>query len=254
MESALSDLRLAVRGLAKSPGFTAVAAATLALGIGATSAIFSVVDAVLLTPLPYERPDELVMLREASGFSSMVPMSPAEVLALREASAAVTAIEAFDMVDLNVQGQRGPEQVAGARVTSGFFELLGVRAAHGRLFHGAREDDVVVVLSHAFWQRHFGGADDALGQILRMNWSAPFGPERPLGRTFTVVGVLPADFISPMGPRELWVPFELRRPLGGIEGGDLRPPAEENGAFQAHYLFPFARLRPGATIEQTVGR
>ncbi len=241
MESILSDLRLAVRGLAKSPGFTAVAVLTLALGIGASSAIFSVVDAVLLTPLPYERPDELVMLREASGFSSMVPMSPAEVLGLREASNTVTAIEAFDMVDLNVQGERGPERVEGARVTFGFFELLGVRAAHGRLFNSTQDDDGVVVLSHAFWQRHFGGADDAVGETLRMNWSAAFGPQRPLGRTFTVIGVLPAGFISPMGTRELWVPFELRRP------------AEEDNAFRAHYLFPFARLRPGATIEQTVG-
>ena len=135
MENLWHNLKFALRTLAKNPGFTAVAAITLALGIGASTAIYSVIDAVLLTPLPYEEPDRLVMLRESSS-SPMIPMSAEEFLRLEETAKTLEGIAALDLVDFNVVWDSGAERTTGAMVSADFFELFGVRPILGRSFAG----------------------------------------------------------------------------------------------------------------------
>ncbi len=236
MADLASDLRFTLRALAGRPGFTAVAVLTLGLGIGANAAIFSVVDAVLLTPLGYEDPERLVMLRDRQPVSPRVPMSAEELVRLADDATSLAAIGALDMVDFNVLDASGVELIRGARVSRGFFELFGVRPALGRSFTEAEAEPGgagVVVLSHAFWQARFGGEESALGRRLTMGWNASFGPLRDLGRSFTVVGVLPEGFVPPLGARDLWVPLAL---------------TAEDLAGGAHYLFPFARLRPGVEL------
>ena len=241
MENLWHDFKFALRTLAKNPGFAAVATLTLALGIGASTTIYSVVDAVLLTPLPYEEPERLVMLRESST-SPMIPMSAREFLHLEETAKTETAktlagVAALDLVDFNVVWDSGAERTTGAMVSADFFELFGVYPALGRGFADDEEEpgrNRVVLLSHRFWQERFGGDPDVVGRELRALWSASFGPARELGESLTVIGVLPREYISPMGPRDLWVPLALS--AANVEGA-------------AHYLFPFARLAPGVDID-----
>ena len=225
-----SELGYILRSLLRSPGYTAAVVATLALGIGANAAIFSVVDAILLRDLPYEDPEQVFRLRERTRFSETTPMSPNQFVALRENLGDTATIEALDQLVFNLIGNRGAERVVGAAVSPGFFAMLGVRPVIGRDFSPAPADGEPVseaLLGHALWRSRFGGAEDVLGRQLEMSWSAAFGPARELGERFTVVGVLPEDFLPPYGAGELFVPGALPRAAG---------PRDFN------YLFPFVRL------------
>jgi putative ABC transport system permease protein len=209
MRALWQDLRYGVRVLLKSPGFTLVAVFVTALGIGANTAVFSLVNAVLLRPLPYRDPQRLVLLHEnlpRLGWS-LLNVSPAEYLDYKEQNRSLSEIAAFEGVSLNLTGQGEPLRVEAERVSSNLFALLGVAPERGRAF--APEEDRpgagrVVVLSYGLWLRQFGADASVLGRTVRLD-------EQP----YTVVGVMPAGFQFPyaktsfIAPAELWVPLKI---------------------------------------------
>ncbi|MEM7351508.1 MAG: ABC transporter permease [Acidobacteriota bacterium] len=228
--SFFSELGTILRGLRRSPGYTAAVVVTLALGLGANASIFSVVDAILLRDLPYEDAEQVFRLRERTKFSQSTPLSPHQFLTLRQGVAEWAEIEVLDSLVFHLIGDDGAERVAGAAVSPGFFGLLGVRPILGRDLTPAPVDGepvAEVLIAHALWQSRFGGAPNVLGRELEMTWSAAFGPRRDLAERFTIVGVLPQDFLPPYGSGELFVPAALPRD---------EVPRDFN------YLFPFARL------------
>src|SRR5919199_695829 len=213
------DLRYAIRRLLKSPGFAAVAVGALALGIGANTAIFSVVNSVLLRPLPYPAPEQLVQLWEARPRQNMprVEIAPHEFLAWAEQSQSFKQLAASVGAEYNLTGRGEPERVAGTLVTASYFPLLGISPAHGRTFL-AEEDQPgknnVVVLGHELWQSRFGSDPSAVGQTVSLD-----------GVPCTVVGVMPRGFRLPDGAR-------LARPI----------------AFNV-----YGRLKDGVTLAQAEG-
>ena len=228
--STISELAYILRSLRRSPGYTAAVVATLALGIGANAAVFSVVDAVLLRQLPYDSPEEVFRMRERTPAFDALPMSANEIAALREGGRGWATVEALDQLTFNLVGTGGAERVQGAGVTSGFFRMLGVRLQLGRDFTSSpatAEPAPEAILGHALWQSRFGGSNDVLGQEIEMTWSAAFGPARALSERFTVVGVLAENFLPPHGSGEIFVPVGLPR-----------DPAPRH----FNYLFPFVRL------------
>jgi putative ABC transport system permease protein len=208
----------------KSPSITIIAVVALALGIGANSAIFSVVNSLILRPLPYAEPDRLVMLavggREASA---------ADFADWKAQSATLENLSALSYWNANLGGVEVPERLRGFLVTSDLFPMLGVRPAHGRTFlpeEAQTGRDGVVVLSHGVWQRVFGGDPNIIGKTLTIN-----------GRTRSVIGVMPPNFQF-YDKAEAWAPLVLN------------PNDASVGARRAHYLIAAARLKPGATIQQ----
>src|SRR5204862_340293 len=161
------DIRYALRVLAKSPAFTTIAVIALALGIGANSAIFSVINAVLLRPLPFKHPEQLVMVWENAahlGFPRNTP-SPANFLDWQKQASAFTGMAAMAERSFNLSGVGEPERLEGRRVSANLFELLGVQALLGRTFvpDGDRPGTHVVLLSHSLWQRRFGSDPSIVG-------------------------------------------------------------------------------------------
>jgi putative ABC transport system permease protein len=231
METLLQDLRYALRMLAKRPGFTAVAVLTLAVGIGANTAIFSVVNAVLLRPLPYEEPERLVVVWD--NFLNMglpqISVSVPEFEDYRTRNQSFTGMAAWAMTTGNLTEAGEPEQVRVAFVTTDFFSVLGVNPVKGRGFipeEGQDGNDNVAVLSHGLWQRRFGSDPDVVGKTLRLN-----------GEVVSIVGVAPPGFRF---PREL----DLWAPIAVTTGG---PNAPSRGS---RFLSVFARLKPGVSLEQ----
>jgi putative ABC transport system permease protein len=205
------DLSHAMRTLRRSPGVTAVAALSLALGIGANAAIFSFVDALLLHPYPFRNLSELVTVAELhpqQGKQATVrpsdaghPLAAADFLELRRDSRSFAGLAAFRAREYTLVGQGEAEHLAGRLVSPELFGLLGVAAAQGRTFLPEETEpgrDGVVLLSHGLWERRLGGAPDALGRALVMN-----------GRPHTVVGVMPRDFSYPPGGVDVWMPLSL---------------------------------------------
>jgi len=193
LDALAADLRYAVRLLRKSPGFSLVAVATLAIGIGANTAIFSVVDHVLLRPLAYRDASRLFVVHEiVPKFVQVAPMLPVNAMHFAEWRRSVKAFDAMAMVNgnrLTLTGDGNPERIAGARVTPALFSMLGVRPAIGRLLRpdeDAPGHDGVVVIDYALWQGRFGGRPDVLGRKVVLD-----------GTPYEVVGVLPADFRFP---------------------------------------------------------
>src|ERR1044071_4383962 len=232
LRDALHDARIAVRSLGRQPGFTAAALATLALGIGSTVAIFSLVQAVLLRPLPYREPDRLVHLWEThSGeVSSRSEASYPDFLDWRAETGLFAGVEGYNGTNVTLSGPDGATRVRGLRVTAGFTGMLGVTPVLGRAFQ--QEDDPPggsrsVMLSYGFWERRFGGSRSILNQAVDID-----------GEPYTVVGVLPRGFR--FGDVELWFP------VGG--GAGLR--AERSN----HWVNTVARLRDGVTIAQARSR
>lgn len=230
----MNDLRYALRSLRNAPGFTIVAVLTLALGVGATTAMFSVVRGVLLEPLPYERPDELVSLWTRYLPSSgqdipQFPLSPPEMIDYREQSRLMRDVVPHGVLDRTLGGEgQTPQRVRVGFLGAGMFDLLGVRAARGRTF--APEEELpgaapVLVLSHRLWQDRFGGDSAAIGSTVTFN-----------GVPARVVGVMPERFVFPDASVDLWAPF-------GLDEGSA------TNRF-AHYLLAVGRLAPGATLEQ----
>ena len=230
LRDALRDARIAVRSLGRQPGFTAAVLATLALGIGATVAIFSLVDAVLLRSLPYRDPARLVHLWEThSGeVSSRSEASYPDFLDFRVATHLFAGVEGYNGTNVTLSGPDGATRVRGVRVTAGFTGMLGVAPVLGRAF--GPEEDVPggtrsVILSYGFWESRFGGRRAILDQTVDID-----------GEPYTVIGVLPRGFRFASGDVDLWFP------LGGGAG-------QRSERFN-HWVNTVARLRDGVTIEQ----
>jgi predicted permease len=184
--SLVRDVRLAIRLLTRAPGFTVVTLVTLAIGIGANTAIFSVVYAVAFEPLPYPAPDRLVRVFDENPSRPRFPVSPANFLDYRERAAGTIDVAGYLRADLQLAAEDRPEQLHGMRVTAGFFRIVGPPPAAGREFEAADESDGagrVVMLSHELWQRRFGGDPSILGRAIDLS-----------GRSYLVVGIAPAGF------------------------------------------------------------
>jgi putative ABC transport system permease protein len=236
MQTLLQDLRYGARMLWKKPGFALIAIITLALGIGANTAIFSVVNGVLLRPLPYKEPDRLV--RVYSEFPTMnlrkFWISPPEYLEIQKEAKVWESVGAWSSTGVNVAATGEPIRVTAARVTRSLIDTLGVQPALGRNF--SPEEDVVggpnaTIISHALWQRAYGGQADIVGKEIRIN-----------AQPFTVIGVMPQGYVFPPGsndPAEVWVNFRF-------------DPANPGGR-GSHFLYVIGRLKPGATLAQANG-
>ena len=225
------DLRYALRTLRRTPGFTAAAVACLALGIGANTAIFSVINGVLLRPLPFRNPEALVVVWEADprqGQDRNV-VSPANYLDWRAQSSVFAEIGAYIDWRANLTGVDEPVEVARAIATASFFDVLGVPAALGRVYTAAEDvpnGPAVAVLGHRLWQRQFGGRTDALGQRMSLD-----------GRPFTIIGVMPDGFGMEGSKADLWTPMNL-------------DPAIDYRTRTGRYLTSVARLRPGVSPQR----
>ena len=230
METLIKDIRYGIRGLRKRPGFTAIALITLALGIGANTAIFSVVNAVLLRPLPFRDPDNLVIVWEDAtfaGFPRNTP-APANYVDWKTQNQSFADMAASHETSFNLTGDGEPERVAAYSVNSNFFPLFGVQPLLGRNF-SAEEDrpgaNKVAVLSYSLWQSRYGGDRQIINRDIQLN-----------GEKHTVIGVMPASFQFFESDVRLWVPLALDQEELANRGG--------------HYLKVVARLKPGVSIAQ----
>jgi len=235
MQTFLQDLKYALRMLRKNPAFTAVAILTLAVGIGANSAIFSVVNSVLLRPLPYRQPDQLV--RVYSEFPTMQLrkfwLSPPELLDIQREAKSWEAIGAWAPGGRNVGTASEPLRVTSAVITRSLLDVLGVQPERGRNFTEDEDRNggpKVAIISHGLWQKGFGGASDIIGKQIQVN-----------ATTTTVVGVMPPNFGFPPGSNdqvEVLLPFQFDPANPGSRG--------------SHYLSVIGRLKPGVNSEQAM--
>lgn len=232
MSGFLQDLRFSLRALARNPGFTAVALLTLALGIGASTTIFSVVNTVLLRPLPYEGSERIVQLFERNLERGWIwyPVSPANFKDWRDGAQSFEGLAAYALytdTGYNLTGGAEPERVTTTAVTAGFFDVFGTPALLGRTFRPEEDEPGqgrVVVLSYGLWQRRFGGEEGILERTVTMD-----------GDTYRVVGVMPPSFQFPK-TTELWLPQSFTQ--------------EEWANRTVRTQHTVARLRPGVSLEQ----
>jgi putative ABC transport system permease protein len=223
----LHDMRFAVRQFAKNPAFTAVAVLTLAVGIGANSAIFSVVNGVLLQPLPFPDPQQLVRVHEIVPQYGRFSVAPASFLDWRRQNTTFEHLAAFSVGSATFAEGDVPERVTNAPVSWDIFDLLGVQPVLGRTF--AQDEDAVmknrvIILSHGMWQRRFGGDPRILGRSVVLN-----------GTPHSIVGVMPAGFAFPSKETEYWVPIGINT---------ANPPRG------AHFIGVIGRLKKGTSIVQ----
>jgi predicted permease len=223
------DLRMAVRSLRAGGASTAIAIVTLALGIGINAAIFSVLDAVIFTEVPFRDHDRLV---EITNFDPQQKMSFAGttrrvVSEWRTQTDVFDRVEGYESTSLVYETRRGAEMIAGAAVTPSLFEMLGVRPALGRSFQpGDGEDGSprTVIVNDAFWRNELGSTADLSQAGIQVD-----------GQRYSVVGVMPASFRFPTGSEKIWMPFDLKNPPAGSPVGRV--------------MTPFARLAPGVSLE-----
>jgi predicted permease len=227
LHSAWSDTRYTWRQLRRNPGFAATAIVVLALGMGASTAIFAFVDAVLIKPLPYRNPAQLVALFESNPLGPRFHLSYPDYLDWKRLNHVFASVEAFDNNHFALKMPGGVQSVDGAAVGAGFFRMLGVAPVLGRDF-AAGEDALgaprTVLLSYAAWQKRFGGQEDVLGRVVTLD-----------GTAYAIAGVLPRDFsFAPAGAAEFWT---------AMQASD-KP--EDRGA---HGMLAFARLREGVSLQ-----
>ena len=231
METLLRDIRYGVRSLLKRPGFTVVALITLALGIGANTAIFSLINAVLIRPLPFRDPDRLVWTwGNVRNGSNRASVSPLDFLDYRQRNQTFEEFAAMISVPLsaNLTGGGEPERLSAAGVTGNYFQALGVQPALGRTFVPENETsgrDQVAVLSYALWQKRFGGDTGIINKRITLD-----------DKSFEVIGIMPRDFEFP-ATAEIWLPLNF----DGSPGMKQR---------KAHFLRPIGRLKAGASLAQ----
>jgi putative ABC transport system permease protein len=223
----LNDMRYALRQMRKAPGFTAVAVLTLAFGVGASSAVFSIVNAAMLRPLPYPHQDRLVRVFELLPRFGRFAVAPANFLDWRAQNTVFDGIAAFGSGNETLVGTESAERIPRTVVSWNIFDVLGVSPALGRTFR-ADEDlpkqNNVVILSHGMWQRRFGGDPHILGRTITLS-----------GEPSIVIGVMPEEFYFPNRASEFWRPLGLD-PANSTRGG--------------HYLATIARLKDGVTVDQ----
>lgn len=230
MNTLFQDIRYGFRGLLRNPGFAIIAVLSLALGIGANAAIFSLINAVLLRPLPYHEPDRLAMIWEDAsfaGFPQNTP-APANYADWKAQNQTFEDMAALESRSFNLTGDGEPERVDACAVTANFFPMLGVKLALGRSFlpeEDKPDANSVVILSYRLWRQRYGGEYNIIGRDLLLN-----------GRKHTVVGVTPAGFQFLRSEIGLWVPIRLTQ--------------EELADRGSHYLWVVGRMKPGVTLEQ----
>ena len=226
-DTSLQDLRYGVRQMRRSPGFTAIAVLTMAVGIGATTAIFSVVDAVLLRPSPYEKPAELVEIGEngpQTPAGSINEVSPGDFTDWQQQAPAFQGIAAYQRMEFHaLTGGGEPDEVWASGVTPNLFRVLGINAIRGRTFASGETD--AVILSHQYWTSHFSSDPAIVGTPIALD-----------GKTYTVIGVAPANFEFPAANTQMWTPLTFS-------------PADR-ADHQDRKLGAIARLRPGVTLQQ----
>ena len=231
-ETLIQDLRFGARALRRNPGFATIAILTLALGIGANAAIFSVVSAVLLRPLPWTDADRAVMIWSKWTAFDKTWVATGEVVDYRRRSQTLAEVAAWGHGQVNLTGDGEPERLPAGNVTSNLFSTLGVTPLHGRTFTAA--EDVangprLVLLGHALWVRRFAADPSVVGRSIQIN-----------GLGTKSIGVMPADFVLPTDfqnpePTQLWMPLQMD------------PASTDHGS---HGLYAAGRLKPGATVEQ----
>jgi predicted permease len=242
MAGLIQDFRSGIRQLRRNPGFAIVAVLTIALGIGATTAMFSVVNAVLLRPLPFHQPERLLAVgeydtRHGDAKNLDFSMSYPDILDLRSRSRSLAGIAAYGWSDATLTGLGEPLHVNMAEVSAGLFSLLGVQPALGRDF-SADEDQpghYVAIISQRFWRTHLNGSASAIGQHVSLN-----------GRSYTIAGVMPTGFQFPVDAeaRDLWVTLSRR---AEVDSPGETPITAQRGA---HFLGAIARLKDGVTLDQ----
>ena len=228
MEKLLQDLRYGFRGFLRQPGFSLTAILALALGIGANTAVFSVVYAVLLKPLPYPDPDALILVHDTYPAVPSASVSFAKLVALRQQTRTLSALGGFAPAGLTLTGGAEPEQIAATRVSADFFRALNVAPLHGRPF--TDEEDTpngprAIVLSYGLWQRRFGGDPGVLNTAIPVD-----------GVSRTIVGIMPDGRQYPT-TTQAWIPLQL--PVATPPGGN--------------FMRLLGRKRPGVTTEQATG-
>jgi len=224
LETFLQDLKYGARQLRRSPGFTVVSAVTLALGIGATTALFSMFDTVLWRPIALPHLESLAVVAQAvpNDINQVASAPPADLEDIRRSSSAIQDLASWHIGNSNLLESGEPVRVEQARVTDNFFSVLGVQPALGRALHAG--DSRAVVLSDACWRRRFAADPAVVGRTMRLD-----------GQNYTVTGVMPADFAFPRRWIELWLPLELT--------------AAEAGSHSATILESIVRLKPRRTRE-----
>jgi putative ABC transport system permease protein len=247
LDDARRDLQYAVRSLRRTPGFASVAVATLAIGIGATTAIFSVVQAVLLRPLPFPHADQIVELYENIPAAESPVHRPQrvrgidvrELIELRSRARSFSRVASFNLALVSPIGSTDTALLSGDSVSDGTFDMLGTPPLLGRWFSRAEERpgaDRVIVLSEATWRRYFNGDPDALGRTIAFTGNSAFVGAVALGETYTVVGVMPRGFQYPGETAQFWVPLALNAPSDN----------------RTHRLPMVARLANGVSAEAAV--
>jgi putative ABC transport system permease protein len=231
LEELLQDLRYGLRQLRRNPGFTAIAVITLALGIGANTSVFTVIDAVLLQPLPYPAPERVVWVSEIIPPSTHSNVLSPEYAAWGKMEKIFDQLGAFDITrSITLTGGARPERIMAGHVTSNFFPVLGVEPTIGRTFlsdEGQPGHDHVAVVSHGLWQEYFNADPNVLGKPITLD-----------GATYTVIGVMPRQFLHPGSNGEaVWLPysppFVAERPSSAMDVGSV-----------------IGRLKPGVDLEQ----
>ena len=230
IEDLWQDSRFSLRSLLKRPGFTAIALLALALGIGANTAIFSLVNAVILQPLPYRDPDRLISVYGTRNRSTQGSVGPTDFLDYRSQNKTFEQFAASGsmMLPMNLTGSGEPERLNASIITGNYFDTFGVRPALGRGFSLENEktgQDHVTVLSHAFWQTRFGGDPNIVNKTINLD-----------GKAYEVLGVMPAEVVLPQ-PAQLWVPINF----------DADP---EMKMRNARFLRGIGRLKEGVTLDQ----
>ena len=229
METILKDIRYGIRGLRKRPGFTTVAVLTLALGIGANSAIFSVLNAVLLRPLPYADADRIVRIDETEGKGGM-GVSPPNLLDFQQQNRTFESVAGYTAGNFILTHAGDPLRIQSCEISADLFSVLGVKPLIGRSFLAADEkpgQDRVALISYGLWQRRFAGDHALLQKQITLD-----------GLSYTVVGVMPNGFDFPIQPErvEVWTPLEQPEDLAQLRG--------------AHYLDVVGRIKTGVTLAQ----
>jgi putative ABC transport system permease protein len=228
MERLLQDLRFGLRSLGKNRGFTALAVITLTLGIGANTAVFSMVNALLLRPYPFRDLERLVLISRAGNNSgSETRVAPADLMELQQQKKMFESVTAFQYKLWNITEAGETEGIVACAVQPNFFDVIGIRAALGRTLlpeEGVPGRDQVALMNHGYWKRRFGADPNVIGRTVTMN-----------GRSYTIIGVMPAD-LQYSRAADFWIPLAFT--------------PREATEYNEQSLHLLARLRPGASIEQ----